>query len=139
MFQALDDNDCVRPQIKLVDCKEYKSGGFDSKTNEIEICKNYIQDNMQLQETITHELVHAYDTCLSKPQGLDCLFLACTEIRAAHLSGDCDMLTEFKRGNFPNLKECVKRRSKLAIQDKCPVQLIDMMFESCFNNKDPFE
>ena len=62
--------------------------------------------------------------------------MACSEIRAARLSGDCDLMQEVLRGNFMySLEKCVKRRAKLAVQEK---DCVDVMFSKCFNNKEPF-
>lgn len=47
-----------------------------------------------------HELIHAYDYCRANLVLENCRHHACTEIRAASLSGDCDFFNELKRGNW---------------------------------------
>lgn len=47
-----------------------------------------------------HELIHAFDACRAKNLDWDCCEdHACSEVRAAALSGDCDWDMEFRRGN----------------------------------------
>jgi inner membrane protease ATP23 len=41
--------------------------------------------------TLTHELVHAYDHCRAYVDWTNCVHHACSEVRAANLSGDCKM------------------------------------------------
>ena len=41
--------------------------------------------------TLTHELVHAYDHCRAYVDWSNCVHHACSEVRAANLSGDCKM------------------------------------------------
>lgn len=46
---------------------------------------------LRAELTLTHELVHAYDHCRAFVDWSNCVHHACSEIRAAHLSGDCRM------------------------------------------------
>lgn len=52
---------------------------------------------------MTHELIHAYDFCRSEFDLGGAGGRACSEVRAAHLSGDCGVLNEFMRGNWGGL------------------------------------
>lgn len=53
-----------------------------------------------MNETLTHELVHSYDHCRAHVDWNDLKHLACSEIRAANLSGECF----FWKENFARLK-----------------------------------
>lgn len=53
-----------------------------------------------MDETLTHELVHSYDHCRAHVDWNDLTHLACSEIRAANLSGECF----FWKENFARLK-----------------------------------
>ncbi len=81
---------------------------------------------------ITHELVHAFDACRAELRPSDCSHIACTEIRAANLSGDCDFGVELSRtgplrfflgGAAPSSggglagrqQACVRRRAELSL------------------------
>jgi inner membrane protease ATP23 len=73
--------------------------------------------------TSAHELVHAFDVCRARVKTNDCLHLACTEIRAANLSGDCDFLVELQRAPGALLggglggaqQRCVRRRAETSV------------------------
>jgi inner membrane protease ATP23 len=44
---------------------------------------------------MVHELIHAIDLCRTKMDPLNnCMHMACTEIRAENLSGECDWTRE---------------------------------------------
>jgi inner membrane protease ATP23 len=72
---------------------------------------------------VAHELVHAFDACRAKFDPDDCSHIACTEIRAANLSGDCDFGVELSRAPSKMLlgglgghqQACVKRRAELSL------------------------
>lgn len=53
-----------------------------------------------MNDTLTHELVHTLDYCRAEIDWTNLLHLACTEIRAANLSGECF----FWKENFARLK-----------------------------------
>ena len=88
------------------------------------ICENRINKLPQLRRALTHELIHAHDNCVGVcgQPSLDWdnpRHHACTEIRAAHLSGDCTRMQELARGNvkrvFTNDHDCVRRRAALSL------------------------
>jgi len=79
---------------------------------------------------VVHELIHAYDACRVELQSHNCNHIACTEIRAANLSGDCDFGVELSRRKLNMIMEgklagiqqlCVKRRAELslAMHEQC--------------------
>ena len=64
------------------------------------ICHNQLQAYADVESTLAHELVHAYDNCRRPGMNWDdCEQHACSEIRAANLSGDCTLMQEVLRGN----------------------------------------
>jgi len=84
---------------------------------------------------VAHELVHAYDSCRAKVDPDDCRHVACTEVRAANLSGDCDFGPELGRvgpsrlllsGLAAHQQACVRRRAQLSLSmhPKCISQTI---------------
>jgi hypothetical protein len=73
---------------------------------------------------VVHELIHAYDACRVELEPHNCNHIACTEIRAANLSGDCDFGVELSRRKLSMLTEgklagiqqsCVHRRAELSL------------------------
>ena len=68
---------------------------------------------------MTHELIRAYDQCRAKVDWSNCAHHACSEVRAAALSGDCDFKQEFNKRQYGLAnqgKVCVRRRAELSLQ-----------------------
>ena len=93
--------------IVCTPCEIVAGGFYDTDKKVISICENRLGNSRAaLERTLTHELVHAYDDAEGlrgrKPplDWSDCQQRACTEVRAAALSGDCTFLAEVSRGNF---------------------------------------
>ena len=54
------------------------------------ICNNHLSAQEEVSHALVHELVHAYDHCRGADlDWTDCEHHACSEVRAASLSGDC--------------------------------------------------
>jgi mitochondrial inner membrane protease ATP23 len=117
------------------------------------VCKDNVEqlgvNKEHVRRTVLHELIHAYDHCRAKIDSRDCQHLACTEVRAALLSGDCDMTNEWKRRNF-RIKgqgaECAKRRAELSVaQHECckgegaAKAAVERVFDRCYADTAPFE
>ncbi len=72
---------------------------------------------------VAHELVHAFDACRAALAPASCAHVACTEVRAANLSGDCDFTAEARRAPLRTLagglaggqQACVRRRAELSV------------------------
>ena len=64
------------------------------------MCGNRIRSFESFETVLTHELIHAFDHCRAEVDVTDLRHHACTEVRAASLSGDCLMRNEVKLGNF---------------------------------------
>ncbi|KAJ3005292.1 Mitochondrial inner membrane protease atp23 [Thoreauomyces humboldtii] len=133
--------------ITFVNCGPTLAGGFGPAVG-IQLCANVLQSRQHLEDTLAHELVHAYDFCTRDVRLEDIRHHACTEIRAASLSGDCEWGREIKRGNlgfFGQFEKCVKRRAALAIafnpSCKGPAHaraVVDEVFPSCIDDTAPF-
>mmetsp|Transcript_31448 Transcript_31448/g.46668 ORF Transcript_31448/g.46668 Transcript_31448/m.46668 type:complete len:233 (-) Transcript_31448:71-769(-) len=116
---------------------------------EIYLCQNHLQDEQHARQSMVHELIHAIDMCRTKMDPLNnCLHLACTEIRAENLSGECDWKAELSRGqisSFPKHgQKCVRRRAALSVKanpncsDNADAYL-DAAMERCMNDTFPFD
>uniref|UniRef100_A0A8C1BA83 Mitochondrial inner membrane protease ATP23 n=1 Tax=Cyprinus carpio carpio TaxID=630221 RepID=A0A8C1BA83_CYPCA len=58
-----------------------------------------------MKRVVTHKLIHAFDHCRARVDWFNSFrHLACSEIRAVSLSGDCSFVNEISRFNF-GLKE----------------------------------
>lgn len=77
----------------------------------------------EVTRAIAHEFVHAYDFCRAEVEPSNCAHIACTEVRAANLSGDCDFTVEARRmpvrlasgGVAGRQQACVRRRAELSV------------------------
>ncbi|KAJ1939103.1 Mitochondrial inner membrane protease atp23 [Kickxella alabastrina] len=129
-------------------CDEMRSGGF-STDGVIQLCYNRLFGKGHLETTIAHEMVHAYDQANYNIDWYNLEHHACTEIRAASLSGDCTWFQEMMRGNlgfFKHHQVCVKRRAALSVRenpncksDKHAEAAVNKVFKSCFTDTRPFD
>lgn len=130
-------------------CDDVKGGGFHPQVG-ILLCSNWIRSKWQLEDVLTHELVHVYDYLKFDIDLTNLNHHACTEIRASTLSGECRMFNEIKKtglGNFAGkFQECVKRRAVLSVaaNPKCESveqaeRVVNTVWGSCFNDTRPFE
>eukprot|EP01035_Chromulina_nebulosa_P022148 gene22148-28679_t len=101
------------------------SGGFLTNDGEkdykpkIIVCEDvYMPTKDVFEQTVIHELIHAYDFCRSKIDVNNCVQHACTEVRASSMSGECNYIPELLRGNTAltgGHKNCVLRRAELSV------------------------
>ncbi|KAM6215602.1 mitochondrial inner membrane protease ATP23 homolog isoform 1-T1 [Rhynchocyon petersi] len=130
------------------DCNGNVSGGFDASSSQIVLCQNNIRNQAHMNRVVTHELIHAFDHCRAHVDWFtNVRHLACSEIRAANLSGDCSLVNEIFRLHF-GLKRhhqtCVRDRATLSIlavrniSKEAAQKAVDEVFESCFNDHEPF-
>ncbi|XP_057613950.1 mitochondrial inner membrane protease ATP23 homolog isoform X1 [Chionomys nivalis] len=130
------------------DCDGNVSGGFDASASQIVLCQNNIRNQAHMSRVVTHELIHAFDHCRAHVHWFtDVRHLACSEIRAASLSGDCSLLNEIFRLHFGlrrHHQTCVRDRAALSILAVRNIsreeaqKAVDDVFESCFNDREPF-
>ena len=97
--------------------------------------------------TVVHEMVHAFDECRAYIDWADCKQHACSEVRAAMLSGDCKWAFEFMRGNFNvpgQFLRCIRRRAELSVSMNPHCSNVDAkeavgsVFEACIADTMPF-
>ncbi|KAJ5178921.1 hypothetical protein N7492_002131 [Penicillium capsulatum] len=131
-------------------CTNRKAGGFDPEYG-ILICANEMKDQGHLEDTMAHEMVHAFDHLRFKVDWTDNLrHAACTEIRASSLSGECRWAREFfRRGQWKfteQHQECVRRRAVLSVSGRpnCrdeahAQQVVNEVWGSCFRDTRPFD
>lgn len=130
------------------DCDGTVSGGFDATSSQIVLCQNNIQQQSHMNRVVTHELIHAFDHCRANVDWFNNYrHLACSEIRAANLSGDCAFNNELARFNFglkEHHQECVRSRALRSILAVRKIsreeaeKIVDEVFSSCFNDHAPF-
>ena len=79
----------------------------------------------------------------------NCLQMACTEIRAENLSGECsnwmrELSTKKMDSFLGHQKECVKRRAILSVKanpkcEKKAKDAVDLVFDRCYKDTFPFD
>ncbi|ORY59098.1 peptidase M76 family protein [Pseudomassariella vexata] len=129
-----------------------QSGGF-SPGHGILICANEVRDRGHLEDTLAHEMVHAWDHLRWKVDWVgdkDLKHAACTEIRASMLSGECRWTREsFTRGNWTltqQFQDCVRKRAVQSVlarprckDDVQAVKVVNQVWDSCFSDTRPFD
>jgi len=132
--------------------EEKMQGGFDHKYG-IKICANFVQEQSQLEDVLTHEMVHAYDHLRFKTnltEEDDLRHAACSEIRASNLSGECRWANEFFRNKILSFtqhhQDCVRRRAIISVKgrpscrdDVHAVKVVNEVWDSCFRDTRPFD
>ena len=114
------------------------------------LCHNHLPRSVDVNAAIVHEIEHAYDHC--RAAGLDWGSLdhhACSEVRAASLSGDCRFTQELARGHVglrAQHQACARRRAALsvAMNPACAGveaarAAVDRVFGACFADTAPFD
>jgi inner membrane protease ATP23 len=112
------------------------------------LCENYPRSAHQFARTMKHELVHAYDLCRVEYAPKSCLHNACTEIRAANLSGDCNLSMEILRGRgwkyMAHKQDCVKNQAATSVawNPSCAENAqrsVELAFKDCWADTSPFD
>ncbi|KGL72395.1 Mitochondrial inner membrane protease ATP23, partial [Tinamus guttatus] len=151
LLEAMKQSGCTVFNDRHFSCENCDScvgGGFDSATSQIVLCQNNIRHQSQMNRVVTHELIHAFDHCRAHVDWFkNVKHLACSEIRAANLSGDCTLMNEiarFKFGLKRHQQTCVRDRairSILAVRKvskETAEKAVNEVFDACFNDLEPF-
>ncbi|KAI0878326.1 peptidase M76 family-domain-containing protein [Hypoxylon argillaceum] len=145
---------CARCPARLTEDGEVhlQSGGFDPRSG-ILICSNAISSQSHMEDTLAHEMVHAWDHLRWKMDWVgdkDLKHAACTEIRASMLSGECRWTKEaITRRNWTltqQFQDCVRKRAvqSLLARPRCKddvqaVKVVNQVWDSCFSDTRPFD
>ncbi|KAL8686182.1 MAG: hypothetical protein Q9218_007287 [Villophora microphyllina] len=142
--------DLHNENIRCRKCDNYRGGGFDRNYG-IMLCANNLRNQGQVEDTLAHEMVHAYDHLRFQVQWDGNLrHAACTEIRASTLSGECRFMREFwTRGQWSftqQFQECIRRRATLSVaarpeckDDVQAAKVVNEVWDSCFADTRPFD
>mmetsp|Transcript_27707 Transcript_27707/g.61006 ORF Transcript_27707/g.61006 Transcript_27707/m.61006 type:complete len:248 (-) Transcript_27707:1135-1878(-) len=154
MSEATKKPDCTKSTQEILDQFQRDKDGKTklSLRPEIYICQENVSGPKHANTILIHELIHAIDMCRTKMDPLrNCMQLACTEIRAENLSGECNMSWEFLRGKlnsspsiFGHGKQCAKRRAidSVKANPNCTERAelyVDAAMERCYADTFPFE
>jgi len=139
-----------RSFFKVEPCADAVGGGF-RPPDGVVLCHNHLPRAVDVTQAMAHELIHAYDHC--RAADLDWAALdhhACSEVRAASLSGDCSFANEVMRGHAGvrgQHQACARRRAALsvAMNPACvggpreAEAAVDRVFDACFADTAPFD
>lgn len=137
MFRHLARAGCALPadSVECRRCDGRLAGGFQDDGGVV-LCANHLSSQAHTSSTLVHEAVHAFDQCRANIDWSNCVHHACSEIRAAALSGDCDFGREVvlrrNLGFGKQFQRCVRRRAEisvgmnpncdtLAVRFQCPI------------------
>lgn len=145
---------CVRCPARITEAGEVvrRAGGFSPQYG-IQICANYMRNRKHLEDVMAHEMVHAYDLHrwrLDFVGNTDLRQAACTEIRAAMLSGECRWTRNFftykNWGLTQQFQNCVRMRAVQSMlsrpqikDDTHAVKVVNEVWDSCFRDTRPFD
>jgi len=149
MIDAMAKAGCTvgKSFFTVEECDVAVEGGF-RPPDGVVLCSNHLDTQQQISNVITHELIHAFDHCrAANMDWKNCEHHACSEIRAATLSGDCAWKQEAFRGNFgiqAQLQHCARRRAELSVNMNpyCKGRAktaVDAAFPVCFKDTAPFD
>lgn len=136
--------------VKFRPCPGIESAraGFDLEEGVI-VCTEHVRTASDARQALRHELIHAFDHCRANVDWDDLQHLACTEVRAENLSGECSFRAELARGNVGLVKHhqaCVRRRAVLSVMlhPKCESkkhaeEVVDKVFSRCFADTEPYD
>ncbi|KAG8346235.1 putative Peptidase M76 family [Trypanosoma vivax] len=136
-------DDCEKGDILLLEEHVVNPQSVDTPGKEVVLDGKTL---LAVERSLRHELIHAFDDVRGFVEAADCSHQACSEIRAARLSGDCFVGEEFRRGRFDPLSggmKCVRRRAIMAV-DKNPLcrdfseRAVERVFQRCYSDYEPF-
>lgn len=137
-----------RESIKCVPCEDMRSGAFHPELGII-LCQNRLLGRSHTEDTLSHEMIHAYDQCRFQVDWSNLRHHACAEVRATSLSGECRWTKELGRGMYSFMnqhQECVRRRAALSVRGhpKCKddteaARMVNDVFDICFQDTRPFD
>jgi inner membrane protease ATP23 len=143
--------DCTKSRQEILDQFQRDKDGTTKLylKPEIYLCQEHVTGPKHASTILAHELIHAIDMCRAKMDPIrNCMQLACTEIRAENLSGECNMSWEFLRAKLNSFwghgKECVRRRAidSVKANPNCTAKAelyVDAAMERCYADTFPFE
>ncbi|KAG0142711.1 hypothetical protein CROQUDRAFT_97208 [Cronartium quercuum f. sp. fusiforme G11] len=124
---------------------------------QIRLCSDRLISSQHTSDVLTHELIHAWDDRKFNLDWTNARHIACTEIRANALSGDCRWTRELDRHiwSFANQRQmCARRRASLSLSQHPIIRdqfdddlkarqvankVVDEVWESCWNDTRPFD
>merc|ERR550534_49573 len=124
--------------------------GYSPKHHRVWMCGNHFWNPFEFRRVLAHELIHAFDFARAAIDENNFDHIACTEIRAWNLSGECDLWTKwvaYLGDDMCNRKQrCIKDSTLASMQEgqtnattvEARQAAIDKVFVRCFKDQWPF-
>ncbi|EEY54858.1 metalloprotease family M76, putative [Phytophthora infestans T30-4] len=147
------------PAIDFVclDCRDDGPEGnarafFSAPPPTVVFCANRLHSVREVEETMVHELIHAYDFTVRKMDITKSDILACSEIRSARES-ECYQKAKLLETVLPDVEffkksarwlnsRCVREHAVRSTSSMFPAEAhdeVDKMFEQCYADLSPFK
>uniref|UniRef100_A0A7S2LU17 Mitochondrial inner membrane protease ATP23 n=1 Tax=Zooxanthella nutricula TaxID=1333877 RepID=A0A7S2LU17_9DINO len=110
------DLSCVRCPSDV-----HHRAGYSPRHNRIWMCGNRLWNPFEFRRVLIHELTHAFDFARARIDTGSCVHMACTEIRAWNLSGECDLWTKW----FTFLGEDMVNRKQRCVREGALASLLE--------------
>lgn len=75
--------------IQCLPCDDLQAGGFSPRYGVL-LCQNHLRDRGHTEDTLAHELVHAYDHLRFEVDWMNLRHHACTEVSIIYLERNSD-------------------------------------------------
>ncbi|KAI7904505.1 peptidase M76 [Cokeromyces recurvatus] len=132
---ALSRGITCRPCIGTT--QESKMGYYDGTYKRVVICCDHIRTREELEDTLVHELIHAFDSVRKGNFKSVCHLIACGEVRASALGQCANIKSEKKR------KECIWKdavnSTKLHCGSERAEKTVKEVFYNCTRDETPFK
>lgn len=122
----------------------------------IVLCCENIRSREDVEKTVVHELVHAFDASRKGTFDSLCHLVACGEVRASAIGKDPDMMgTEMETSNDAHIyegqcndikhegkkKDCILRDAINSTREHCGAKaekVVQQVYEKCVRDEAPF-
>uniref|UniRef100_M4C0K3 Mitochondrial inner membrane protease ATP23 n=1 Tax=Hyaloperonospora arabidopsidis (strain Emoy2) TaxID=559515 RepID=M4C0K3_HYAAE len=155
--QTKDKSAAAAIDFVCLDCRDDGPEGsarafFSAPPPTIVFCANRLHSSQEVEETMVHELIHAYDFTVRKMDITKANILACSEIRSARES-ECYQKAKLLEKVLPNVEffqkstrwlneRCVREHAIRSTSSMFPAEArkeVDKMFDQCYADHSPFD
>ncbi len=127
--------------------------GYAPKEHKVWVCGNLVWNPYEFRRLLAHELVHAFDFARAQIDAKNPAHIACTEVRAYNLSGECELWNTWwdtLGEDMVNYKQrCIKKAVHQSLLQHEPsatsltghnetIPLSPEAFRKCYNDHWPF-
>ncbi|CAO3702212.1 unnamed protein product [Rhizopus stolonifer] len=111
-------------------------GYYDGTYKRVVVCSDHIRTRGELEDTVMHELTHAFDSLRKGKFKSVCHLIACGEIRASAL-GQCSAI-EPEKSKYKCIWDDAVRSTELHCGTRIAEKVLKQVFLNCVKDKSPF-